>query len=36
MIKDYLESDVYHMTSQILSILNEFIQDRTFFVPFFQ
>ena len=36
MIKDYLESDVHHMTSQILSILSEFIQDRAFFVPFSQ
>ena len=33
MIKDCLGSDVHHMTSQILSILNEFIQDRAFFVP---
>ena len=35
-IKDCLESDVHHMTSQILSILIDFIQDRAFFVPFFQ
>ena len=34
-IKDCLESDVHHMTSQILSILIDFIQDRAFFVPFF-
>ena len=34
-IKDCLESDVLHMTSQILSILIDFIQDRAFFVPFF-
>ena len=34
-IKDYLESDVHHMTSQILSILIDFIQDHAFFVPFF-
>ena len=33
-MKDCLESDVHHMTSQILSILIDFIQDRTFFVPF--
>ena len=33
-IKDCLESDVHHMTSQILSILIDFIQDRAFFVPF--
>ena len=33
--KDYLESDVHHMTSEILSILIDFIQDRAFFVPFF-
>ena len=35
-IKDCLESDVHHMTSQILSILIDFIQDRAFFVPFFR
>ena len=29
-----MESDVHHMTSQILSILIDFIQDRVFFVPF--
>ena len=34
-IKDCLESDVHHMTSQILSILIDFIQNRAFFVPFF-
>ena len=34
--KDCLESDVHHMTSQILSILIDFIQDRAFFVPFFR
>ena len=34
--KDCLESDVHHMTSQILQILTDFIQDRTFFVPFFR
>ena len=34
-IKDCLESDVHHMTSQILSILIDFIQDRASFVPFF-
>ena len=34
-IKDCLESDVHHMTSQILSILIDFIQERAFFVPFF-
>ena len=34
MIKDCLESGVHHMTSQILSILIDFIQDRAFFVPF--
>ena len=33
-IKDCSESDVHHMTSQILSILIDFIQDRAFFVPF--
>ena len=32
--KDCLESDVHHMTSQILSILIDFIPDRAFFVPF--
>ena len=30
-----MESDVHHMTSQILSILIDFIQDRAFFVSFF-
>ena len=35
-IKDCLESDVHHMTSQILSILIDFIQDRAFLVPFFR
>ena len=34
MLKDCLESDVHHMTSQILSILIDFIPDREFFVPF--
>ena len=34
--KDCLESDVHHMTSQILSILIDFIPDRAFFVPFFR
>ena len=34
-IKECLESDVHHMTSQILSILIDF-KDCTFFVPFFQ
>ena len=34
--KDCLESDVHHMTSQILSILIDFILDRAFFVPFFR
>ena len=33
---DCLESDLHHMTSQILSILIDFIQDRAFFVPFFR
>ena len=33
-IKICLESDVYHVTSQILSILIDFIQERAFFVPF--
>ena len=33
-IKDCLVSDVHHATSQILSILIDFIQDRAFFVPF--
>ena len=32
----YLESDVHHITSRILSILIDFIQDRAFFVPFFR
>ena len=35
-IKDCLESDVHHMTSQILSILIDFIEDHTFFIPFFR
>ena len=34
-IKDCLESVVHHMTSQILSVLIDFIQDRAIFVPFF-
>ena len=34
-IKDCLESDVHHMTSQILSILIDFIQDRAFLYHFF-
>ena len=34
--KDCLVSHVHHMTSQILSILIDFIQDRAFFVPFFR
>ena len=34
-LKDCLESDVYHMTSQILSILIDFIQDRAFFRTIF-
>ena len=34
--KDFLESDVNHMTSQILSILIDFILDHAFFVPFSQ
>ena len=33
--KDCLVSHVHHMTSQFLSILIDFIQDRAFFVPFF-
>ena len=33
-LKDCLELDVHHMTSLILSILIDFIQDRAFFVPF--
>ena len=36
MSKDSLESDVHHMTSQILSILIDFIQDHTFFASVFQ
>ena len=36
MFKDCLESDVHHMTSQILSVLIDFIQDGAFFVPFFR
>ena len=36
MFKDCLESDVHQMTSQILSILIDFIPDRAFFVPFFR
>ena len=35
-IKDCLESDVHQMTSQILSILIDSIQDRAFFLPFFR
>ena len=35
-VKDCLESDVHHMTSQILSFLIDFIKDRAFFVPFFR
>ena len=34
LFKDCLESDVHHMTSQILSILIDFIPDHAFFVPF--
>ena len=34
-IKDCLESDVHHMTSQILLILIDFIQDLALFVPLF-
>ena len=34
--KDCLASDVHHMTSQILSILIDFIQDLAFFLPFFR
>ena len=34
--RDCLESDVYHMTSQILSIFIDFIQDSIFFIPFFR
>ena len=34
-IRNCLESDVHHMTSQILSILIDSIKDRAFFVPFF-
>ena len=33
-IKDCLESDVHHTTSQILSILIDFIQGRAFFGSF--
>ena len=33
--KNCLESDVHHMTSQILSILIDVILDSAFFVPFF-
>ena len=36
MFKDCLESDVHHMTPQVLSILIDFIPDRAFFVPFFR
>ena len=36
MSKDCVESDVHHMTSQILSILIDFILDRAFFVPLFR
>ena len=35
LFKDCLESD-HHITSQILSILIDFIQDRAFFVPLFR
>ena len=35
-IEDCLESDVHHMMSQILLILNDFIQDCTFFTIFWQ
>ena len=35
-VNDCSESDVHHMTSQTLSILIDFIQDRAFFVPFFR
>ena len=34
--EDCLDSDVHHMTSQILSILIDFIKDRAFFLPFFR
>ena len=34
--KNCLESDVHHMTSQILSILIDFILDSAFFAPFFR
>ena len=34
--KDCLESYVHHLTSQILSILIDCIQDGAFFVPFFR
>ena len=33
-MKNCSESDVHHMTSQILSILIDFIHNRAFFVPF--
>ena len=33
-IEDCLESDVHHMMSQILLILNDFIQDCTFLYHF--
>ena len=36
LFKNCLESDVHHMTSQILSILIDFIQDRAFCVPLFR
>ena len=35
-IKDCLESDVHHMTSQILSILIDFIQDSAFLRSFYK
>ena len=36
MIKDCLESDVHHMTSETLSTLIDFIRDHSFFIPFFR
>ena len=35
MFNNCLESDVHHITSQILLIFIDFIQNRAFFVPFF-
>ena len=35
-LKNCLELDVHHMTSQTLSILNDFIQDRPFYASFIQ